>query len=185
MRPVFSGCPSLHWRIPVSVCECGCGLPTKLAPQTDSAKGWIKGQPKRFLLGHQGRRQWAKSTVKGYRYATGRKRQTLHRRRAELVLGKPLPRGAEVHHADGSKNDDAPLVICQDRSYHSLLHKLMRVLRAGGKPHSERICSACRRILPFSAFSGDVLHKNSNHGDRCIACSRESARKSRQRPEAL
>jgi hypothetical protein len=110
----------------MALCECGCGHETALAPQTDKAKGWIKGQPKRFLRGHQGRIQWGKATVKGYRMATGRQRQTLHRRRAEKALGKPLPPGAEVHHADGSMRDDAPLVICQDRAYHMLLHKRMR-----------------------------------------------------------
>lgn len=110
----------------MALCECGCGQHTKLAPQTDAAKGWTRGQPKRFLRGHQGRIQWSKESVKGYRMASGRKRQTLHRRRAELALGKPLPRGAEVHHADGSMRDDAPLVICQDRAYHMLLHKRMR-----------------------------------------------------------
>lgn len=114
----------------MAFCECGCGQETRLAPQTDTAKGWVKGQPKRFLLGHQGRIQWGKKTVKGYRYAVGRKRQTLHRRRAEIALGKPLPKGAEVHHADGTKGDNSPLVICQDRSYHMLLHKRMRELRA-------------------------------------------------------
>ncbi len=112
----------------MALCECGCGEATKLAPQTDAAKGWVRGQPKRFLLGHQGRLQWSKTTVKGYRYAPGRKRTTLHRRRAEKALGKPLPRGAEVHHLDGTKDDNTPLVICQDRSYHMFLHKRMREL---------------------------------------------------------
>lgn len=110
----------------MALCECGCGQPTKIAPQTDKGKGWVKGQPKRFLLGHQGRVQWSKPEIKGYRYAVGTKRQTLHRRRAEMALGKQLPAGAEVHHADGTKADDAPLVICQDRAYHMLLHKRMR-----------------------------------------------------------
>ena len=110
----------------MALCECGCGQETNLAQQTDAAKGWMKGRPKRFLRGHHGRVQWSKATVKGYRMAVGRKRQALHRRRAELALGKPLPRGAEVHHADGTTGDNAPLVICQDRAYHMLLHKLMR-----------------------------------------------------------
>lgn len=111
----------------MALCECGCGAETQIAARSDAAKGWKKGCPKRFLLGHQGRVQWSKPVIKGYRMAVGRKRQTLHRRRAELALGKPLPRGAEVHHADGSKGDNAPLlVICQDRAYHMLLHKRMR-----------------------------------------------------------
>jgi hypothetical protein len=110
----------------MALCECGCGNQTKVSPVSCTSKGWVKGTPRRFLRGHQGRSQWGKSTVKGYRMATGRKRQTLHRRRAEIALGKPLPKGAEVHHLDGSTSDAAPLVICQDRAYHMLLHKRMR-----------------------------------------------------------
>jgi hypothetical protein len=37
------------------LCECGCGQATKLAKGTCRAKGWVKGQPKRFVNGHQGR----------------------------------------------------------------------------------------------------------------------------------
>lgn len=33
---------------PRKLCECGCGEPTKLAPRTDPAKKWIKGEPLRF-----------------------------------------------------------------------------------------------------------------------------------------
>jgi len=34
------------------LCECGCGLPTPLAKQTDKRRGHIKGQPMCFLSGH-------------------------------------------------------------------------------------------------------------------------------------
>src|SRR3990167_1427993 len=33
-------------------CECGCGSDTKLAPQTASREGWVRGQPIRFINGH-------------------------------------------------------------------------------------------------------------------------------------
>jgi hypothetical protein len=36
------------------LCQCGCGRQTPVAPQTDRRKGWIKGQPLRFLKGHGG-----------------------------------------------------------------------------------------------------------------------------------
>lgn len=36
-------------------CQCGCGQKTKIATQSRSNRGWIKGQPKRFLLGHSAR----------------------------------------------------------------------------------------------------------------------------------
>jgi hypothetical protein len=36
----------------MSLCECGCGNPTRLAPRTDRRKGWVKGEPLRFLPQH-------------------------------------------------------------------------------------------------------------------------------------
>lgn len=36
------------------LCECGCGQPTNLAAKTSARKGWIKGQPLRFVHGHSG-----------------------------------------------------------------------------------------------------------------------------------
>jgi hypothetical protein len=33
-------------------CHCGCGQKTTLAEQTRKARGWIKGEPKPYILGH-------------------------------------------------------------------------------------------------------------------------------------
>jgi len=40
--------------LPMPLCACGCGDPTKLARQTDTKRGWVKGQPLRYLWGHSG-----------------------------------------------------------------------------------------------------------------------------------
>ncbi len=81
----------------------------------------------------------------------------LHTLVAERALGKPLPSGALVHHADGDKlnNDPTNLVICPDDSYHQLLHKRMRAVAACGNP-SFRICTFCKRYddPAAMAFSG-------------------------------
>src|SRR5688500_4895354 len=34
------------------LCECGCGQVAPIAPRTDSAKGYVKGQQLRFVYGH-------------------------------------------------------------------------------------------------------------------------------------
>jgi hypothetical protein len=39
------------------LCECGCGQATRLAPQSMTCLGWTKGQPVRFVLGHNRRIQ--------------------------------------------------------------------------------------------------------------------------------
>ena len=36
----------------MKLCECGCGKPSPIAKKTDSSTGRIKGQPMRFLSGH-------------------------------------------------------------------------------------------------------------------------------------
>lgn len=37
------------------LCGCGCGGPTPIARKTDRRKSHIKGQPVRFIFGHQTR----------------------------------------------------------------------------------------------------------------------------------
>jgi len=39
----------------VSLCECGCGEQTKLATKTKTYQGHVKGQPLRFVNGHNSR----------------------------------------------------------------------------------------------------------------------------------
>lgn len=43
----------------IGMCGCGCGQATKIAVKTDSRQGWIKGQPHRFLRGHNAIRRSA------------------------------------------------------------------------------------------------------------------------------
>ena len=133
-------------------CQCGCGQLTRIAKKTSTPRGWVKGQPRRFLVGHHARvmERSKRATVTWYRRANNG--QMLHRMRAEQALGKPLPVGAIVHHADGSRADNAPLVICQDAAYHKLLHMRMRIKAAGGDPNTDKICSACKRVKDRSQF---------------------------------
>ena len=66
--------------------------------------------------------------------ADGRATKLLHVVVAEMVLGRPLPDGAVVHHADGNKLNNWPgnLVICPDQAYHKLLHQRADALDACG-----------------------------------------------------
>jgi hypothetical protein len=53
-----------------------------------------------------------------------------HRYLAEKALGKPLPKGARIHHM-GERCDNhgfGKLVICPDEEYHQLLHRRMEEL---------------------------------------------------------
>jgi hypothetical protein len=41
--------------VPYGYCECECGQRTQIAKRNRPEKGWIKGQPKRFVHGHNRR----------------------------------------------------------------------------------------------------------------------------------
>ena len=64
---------------------------------------------------------------------------------AEKALGKSLPLGAVVHHADENRKNNANnnLVICQNHAYHKLLHRRMRALRGCGNPNWAK-CKFCK-----------------------------------------
>ena len=38
--------------IPYGYCQCGCGEKTKPAPYTKASRGWVKGEPIRFIREH-------------------------------------------------------------------------------------------------------------------------------------
>lgn len=47
---------------------------------------------------------------------------------AEKALGRPLEARHPVHHAGKDRMDNSKLVICEDQSYHMLLHERARKL---------------------------------------------------------
>lgn len=65
---------------------------------------------------------------------------------AEKALGKPLPQGAIVHHFNEVRSDNSRgnLVICQNDSYHQLLHLRRRALLASGNPNFRK-CPYCKQ----------------------------------------
>lgn len=63
----------------LGLCECGCGQPAPIAPFSNKKRGWVKGQPLRFVHGHNRVPNRYRFTVhdhaaggrgkKGYRYS--------------------------------------------------------------------------------------------------------------------
>lgn len=68
-----------------------------------------------------------------------------HVEKAEKALGRDLPDGAVVHHADLTRanNETSNLVICPSQAYHLLLHIRTRAFDACGNA-SWRKCKVCK-----------------------------------------
>jgi hypothetical protein len=160
----------------IPLCACGCGKPVNVATRNDPKHGVVKGQLLRCLQGHHQRLIHPKR----YKTATIAREggSTLyHRQRAETALGHPLPPDAEIHHPNYDIwNPQAQLVICQDRSYHNLLHRRARVLRAGGNPDTDKVCTCCRKPKPASEFS--------SRATQCRPCTNANDRAKRAKERA-
>jgi len=75
---------------------------------------------------------------------------------AEKILGKPLPKGAVVHHVNGDGRDNRPenLVICQNQAYHLLLHMRAEAYDACGRADWRR-CGYCEKYEPQENMYND------------------------------
>jgi hypothetical protein len=168
------------------LCACGCGLSVGKNLNPSRASGhWNK-----WVHGHHGR-QWKVANPRGRMYPSRmikRRRVLLHVERAEQALGRKLPVGAVVHHADGTRSAQAPLVICQDQGYHLLLHKRTRAVRAGYDPDVVAWCSKCRQYKVRSEFyvRGQSSDRAGQPISMCIACSKARIRsKQAQQPDMV
>lgn len=139
---------------------------------------WTKKQWK--MEGNPHWKGGIKKNSHGYRliYLGDGKYQGEHVLIAEKALGKPLPRGAIVHHHDENRinNHNSNLVICQDISYHMLIHARMRIMKAGGNPDLHKICCDCGEMK-----SMDDFHKSKSEfnglASRCRPCKAISRQK--------
>ncbi len=76
---------------------------------------------------------------------------------AERALGYFLREPHQVHHVNEDRSDNRPcnLVICEDQSYHFILHIRQRIVNAGGDPNKQKICMRCHLMQVFDAFYPD------------------------------
>lgn len=141
-------------------CQCGCGNQTTLAPRTRNSRGWIKGEPLRFIRGHWLRGKTGSNTPgwKGGRYIEKRNHTSYvlihtpwHSRSwntgyiyehilvVEEAWGCYLPAGSVVHHIDGNglKNELSNLMVFSSQADHMRFHALLRK----------------KNVCPFSAQS--------------------------------
>jgi HNH endonuclease len=117
----------------MKLCECGCGLPTKIADRTRGSRGWVKGEPHRFLHGHNAKgggtqhNRWrgGRTVREGYVLLTVAPYVQIHEHRfvMERHLGRALSSEEVVHHIDGDKANNAlENLEVLSRAAHTRLH---------------------------------------------------------------
>lgn len=166
--------------IPYGYCHCGCGQKTNIITKNHTKSGLVKGEPRRYIYQHHliGETEdkcpsWkgGQSKIGDYKtlYAPdnpgGHRKYVLeHRLVAEKALGHYLPPTAVVHHIDGNKHNNEPsnLVVCENKSYHNLIHRRKRALDACGNADYLR-CKFCGKYdSPLNIISikdGRTYHK--------------------------
>lgn len=104
--------------IPYGYCHCGCGGKTKIAKYTDRSKGWVRGEPKRYLRFHRAPQPrgfddglramyvvdaqtgcwiWQRTLIHGYGQVRRGKTHLAHRYIYEQLVG-PIPDGMHLDH---------------------------------------------------------------------------------------
>lgn len=69
------------------------------------------------------------------------------KRAFEHRIQAPLPAGAVIGILRGRQ------VVCQSKAYRNILQARARIVRAGGNPNTDRICSQCRLVRHRSQFA--------------------------------
>ena len=117
----------------MGLCECGCGELTAISKYDCKTRGYKKGHPRRFIMGHwlriqennpSWKRGWSVSKNGAIRLHENGVQVFEHRKIISDILGKPIPDKAQGHHIDKNcaNNSNNNLVLCEDDSYHKLLH---------------------------------------------------------------
>lgn len=144
-------------KIPYGYCYCGCGQKTKFYKYTDKRTGTIKGEPRKYIIGHhmkgKNNHNWKNGKVvqNGYVYLLFPNHPKSHNgyvKRSHIVMEKiingPLPDDSIVHHIDENKKNDSPdnLMLCLNIAEHNKIHQQQRAIAACGN-RNWRQCRYC------------------------------------------
>lgn len=159
--------------IPYGYCHCGCGQLAKIAKYDNTQWGWVKGEPRKYVKGHNsrtgdGRKHIAKD---GYVYI----RNQQHKRTNNsgymlehiLVMEKYLKRKVllteAIHHIDGDKSNNSigNLMLFKTHGMHHAYEARLRRFKECGR-WDLKICCICHKY-DYPANMTNTTHSRSWH----------------------
>jgi len=177
-----------------ATCACGCGQPTRLATRTRPQRGQVKGQPLRYLLGHNsyelppladrfyarveklptGCWKWTGSTTSDGIYPRLCVAKTAyvpaHRWSYEHHVG-PIPDGLTIDHL-------CRFTLCVNPEHLEPVTNVENVMRGEGACARNARKTHCKRGHEFTV-ENTYVKKNGgrqNSGRQCKTCTLEAAR---------
>lgn len=163
-------------------CECGCGLPTRIAQKTCRRNGDVKGRPRRFLAGHGGGHgrhgpfrgldnyepedhgyttpcwiwQGECNRENGYGRVVVQKRKLLaHRVLYERAKG-PIPEGAQLDHLCRVRN-------CVNPDHLEPVNGAENVQRGSNAKLSQEDVAEIRRLMSEGVRSREIAERFGVH----------------------
>lgn len=172
----------------LGLCECGCGTPTKIATQSRTSLGHVKGQPLRYVAGHTGFAnmpdpfeskydvlpngcwQWKSIVLDGYAYVRVRELRRnvrVHKWLWEKAHG-PVPSGMSLDH------------LCRNRACINIEHLELVTIRENTMRSSAVSALNARKTecVRGHPLSGANLYER-NGRRHCRACRADNARERR------
>jgi hypothetical protein len=155
----------------IGLCLCGCGERTQIARYNFPARGWVKGQPRRYVVGHNARVSlpeqfwrhvqktgscwlWTGTTAAhGYgQMRRGGRTLPAHRVSYELLVG-PIPPGLHIDHLCRVRAcvNPAHLEAVTQKENNRRAHAVRKICRHGHpldgvRPNGYRYCRECKRL---------------------------------------